>query len=97
MFLSLAPSPGFRDRYRNLVQLVRAPGDAFSIRRPVTPTQFFRNRGSIIVFKDFLLRLAVVKDLEKEHPDKLVDSLRITIDTSVLAHDVLNRFYYGAY
>ena len=47
----------------------------------------------VVVFQEFLLFFAVVEDFEKEHPDELVDALRVAVNARVLPHDVLNRFY----
>jgi len=35
---------------------------------------------------------SIVDDFEKEHPAELGQALRITIDTSVFSHDVLDGF-----
>ncbi len=40
-----------------------------------------------VVFPFFL---ALVEDLEKEHPGKLANALGIAVDAVVLAHDVLD-------
>src|SRR5439155_8329886 len=41
----------------------------------------------------FQFLILVVNDLEEEHPAELGDALGIAIDTTVLAHDVLDGFY----
>ena len=67
-------------------------GDAFGVGGPVGPAEFLRQRGFVVIAEDFHLLFAVVEDFEEEHPAELGKALGIAIDTSVLAHDVLDGF-----
>ena len=52
----------------------------------------FGQRGLVVVAQEFQLLLAVVEDLEEEHPDQLLEALGVAVDAGVLAHDVLDGF-----
>ena len=51
-----------------------------------------RQRRLVVVAQEFHLLLAVVEDLEEEHPAELFQALRVAIGAGVLAHDVLDGF-----
>ena len=51
-----------------------------------------RQRRLVVVAEELQLLLAVVEDLEEEHPAELLEALRIAVGAGVLAHDVLNGF-----
>ncbi|MCY1274001.1 hypothetical protein D9M69_428630 [compost metagenome] len=67
-------------------------GDTFRVGRPGAPAAAFRNGRPIVVIEQFPLLLAVVEDLEEQHPHELADALRIAVNADVLAHDVLDGF-----
>ena len=47
-------------------------------------------RRLVVVADELHLLLAVVEDLEEEHPAELLEALRIAVGAGVLAHDVLD-------
>jgi hypothetical protein len=57
---------------------------------PVTPAVALRQGGPISGAVVFPLFFALVEDLEKEHPGELAQTLGVTVDAVVLAHDVLD-------
>ena len=67
-------------------------GDAFRVGRPGAPAAAFRNRRAIGVIQQFPLLLAVIEDLEEQHPHELADALGVAVDADILAHDVLDGF-----
>ena len=67
-------------------------GDAFGVRRPVAPAQFFRDGRFEFVFGEFEFLFLVVEDFEEQHPSELADALGVAVDASVFAHDVLDGF-----
>jgi len=75
----------------------RVAGHAFRVFGPVTPAQVLGQRRLVIIFRVFKLQFTVVVNLEEEHPHQLADTLRIAIDTHILAHDVLNGLDDSAY
>ena len=70
----------------------RVAGDAFGVGRPVPPAPALRDRRPIDLVEQLLFLILVVDDLEKKHPAKLRNALRVAVDARVLAHDVLNGF-----
>ncbi len=70
----------------------RLPRNAFRVRCPVAPLEFFRDRRAVAVLGQFEFLILIIDDFEEEHPRELADALRIAIDAHVLAHDVLNGF-----
>lgn len=48
------------------------------------------DRRPVVVVEQLGLGLAVVEDLQEEHPGKLPDPLGVAVDACVLAHDVLD-------
>ena len=50
-------------------------------------------RRLIVVLQKFDLPLAIIEDLQKEHPAKLFETLRVAVGSGVLAHDVLDGFH----
>ncbi|MNE33638.1 hypothetical protein D3C80_1273210 [compost metagenome] len=71
-------------------------GDALRVGRPGAPAAAFRNRRAVGVIEQLPLLLAVVEDFQEQHPHKLANTLRITVDADVFAHDVLDGFDGGA-
>ena len=63
-----------------------------SFARPGRPAQMLRQRRLVVVAQEFEFLLAVVEDLQKEHPAELFEPLRIAVGAGVLAHDVLDGF-----
>ena len=49
-----------------------------------------RQRRFVIIAKELQLLLAIVEDLEEEHPAELLKPLRIAVGAGILAHDVLD-------
>jgi hypothetical protein len=49
-------------------------------------------RRLVVVAEEFHLLLAVVEDLEEEHPAELFEALGVAVGAGVLAHDVLDGF-----
>ncbi len=70
----------------------RVASDAFVVNSPIGPAQSFRQRRFVIVAEEFHLLLAVVEDLEEEHPAELFETLGIAVGAGILAHDVLDGF-----
>ena len=66
---------------------------AFRVVCPIAPSKFLRNRRMIPWVNHFLIFLRIIYNFQEEHPDKLRESLSITINTRVFAHDVLDIFY----
>ena len=56
------------------------------------PAEVLRERRLVVVAEEFEFLLAVVEDLEEEHPAELVEALGVAVDAGVLAHDVLDGF-----
>ena len=56
------------------------------------PAQVLGERGVVVVVEEFQLLLAVVEDLEEEHPAELLEPLGVAVGAGVLAHDVLDGF-----
>ncbi len=67
-------------------------GGPFGIGGPVAPAQVVGQRRLVVILHQLPLLLAVVVDLEEEHPDQLADALGVAIDADILAHDVLDGF-----
>ena len=72
-------------------------GQSLVVSRPVAPTVFLRQGRLEIVVHELLFGLAVVNDLQKEHPRKLLNALSVAVGAGVLPHDVLNGFDGGGY
>ena len=70
----------------------RVPRDPFGISGPGPPLEVGGDGRAVAVLQELELLVLVVDDLEKEHPAELTDALGITIDTGILAHDILNGF-----
>ena len=70
----------------------RVAGDAFVVGGPGRPAQMLRERRLVVVAEQFEFLLAVVEDLEEEHPAELFEALRVAVGAGVLAHDVLDGF-----
>ena len=58
----------------------------------VGPAEVLRERRLVVVAEEFELLLAVVEDLEEEHPAELLEALGVAVGAGVLAHDVLDGF-----
>jgi len=56
------------------------PRDAFGIRRPAAPPEFFRDGRAIPVLHQLQLLVLVVDDFQEEHPAELRDALGVAID-----------------
>ena len=70
----------------------RVAGDALVVGGPVGPAQMLRERRLVVVAEQFELLLAVVEDLQEEHPAELFEALGVAVGAGVLAHDVLDGF-----
>ena len=68
----------------------RLAGDAFVVGGPGAPAQVLGERRPVVVVEELELLLAVVEDLEEEHPAELLEPLRVAVGAGVLAHDVLD-------
>jgi len=68
----------------------RLAGDPLGVGGPVAPAQRLGDGGGVVVVEELQLLLAVVEDLQEEHPDELADALGVAVDADVLAHDVLD-------
>jgi hypothetical protein len=45
-----------------------------------------------VIVHQLLFCLVIVKNLEEQHPSKLRDSLRVSVNPGVFTHDVLDGF-----
>ena len=61
--------------------------------RPISPSQFFRNDGFVVVLVQLPIIFFCVIDFQKEHPYHLLNSLGIAIDASIHSHNISNSFY----
>lgn len=55
--------------------------------------KFLRDDGDVVVVHELEFLVAVVEDLEEEHPDELGEALGVAVYACVFAHDVLDGFY----
>jgi hypothetical protein len=73
---------------------------AVLVRGPVAPAAVLRDGGAVgtTLVAGVVLPaiLALVEDLQEEHPGQLADALGVAVDAVVLAHDVLDGFDGGA-
>ena len=65
--------------------------------RQQKPSRMGSDRRPVAVVEQLPLGLAVVEDLEEDHPPELRDALGVAVDPGVLAHDVLDRLDRGPY
>ena len=72
-------------------------GDALRIGSPGAPLQGLGDGRGIIRAHQLEFLILIVDDLEEEHPAQLGNALGIAINAGILAHDVLDGFYGGAY
>ena len=61
--------------------------------RPISPSQFFRNDGFVVVLVQLPIIFFCIIDFQKEHPYHLLNSLGVAIDTCVHTHNISNSFY----
>ena len=61
--------------------------------RPISPSKVFGNDGFIIILIQLPIIFFCVIDFEEKHPNHLLNSLRIAVDTSVHTHYISNSFY----
>ena len=88
----------FQHREQNVVdevqQLVPSHSMTATISfRPISPSKVFGNDGFIIILIQLPIIFFCVIDFEKKHPYHLLNSLGVTVDTSVHTHDISNSFY----
>ncbi len=70
-------------------------GHSLCIGRPVAPAQVVGDGRLVAVAQQLKLRFLIVEDFQEEQPGKLGNPLRVAIDASILAHDVLDGFDEG--
>ena len=70
----------------------RVAGDAFGVGGPVRQRRCCGSGERVVVAEELQFLLAVVEDLEEEHPAELVEALGVAVGAGVLAHDVLDGF-----
>ena len=63
------------------------------VNSPILPTAFFRNNGNIVLVIPFPILLFCIIYFQKKHPCNLLNTLGITIDTGVVAHDITESFH----
>ena len=68
-------------------------GAGFIIMGPIPPTAFLWDDGLIFLVLKFPVLFFCVIYLQKQHPRNLLNTLGVTVDTSVVAHDVAQPFY----
>ncbi len=68
----------------------RITRDAFIVRCPLPPTELLGDGRLVVVAFHLPFLLPGIEHLQEEHPAKLADALGVTIDASVLPHDILD-------
>ena len=75
-------------------QLVGSQGRASSVVLcPIAPTTFLWDEGCVVVLVELPVVFLLVVYFQEEHPGNLFYSLGVTIDASIIAHDVADVLY----
>ena len=67
-------------------------GQPFTIGRPVAPQEALWDGAAVVILLKLQLLFLGVEHFQKQQPGELAEALGITVNTGVLAHDVLNGF-----
>ena len=63
------------------------------IHSPVLPPAFLRDDGFVMVLIELPVLFLGVVDLQKQHPGDLLNALGVTVDASVIPHNIPDPFY----
>ena len=75
-------------------QLLTGEGGAgFIIMSPIPPAAFLRDDGLIFLVLKFPVLLLCVVHLQKQHPRNLLNTLCVTVNARIVAHDIAQPFY----